>query len=517
MRKGPSMLARNLLQPGESVCPIPLGIPVKVNYGPKGTIEAVLTSSDNSDNYENRLDLYSILVKYSNIPTRVPTLGGTVCVHGVVYVVNSYKACGNLRNDFESIIISEAQNLGRCKFYAGYVESTSITFTGSMQRHTWLKSQRFDTLPLTIVPYDNVDKWLHQFISASPFNLNTLIGFYGEYKSKFSIHELGLYQDKVESINTYLDKNGYVMAKIGFTELDPIYTSLYSIKQKNLAVGDYVVVDLNLHKINAVIIRSDNPKKLDEYTVYKCPVCSKRYSVDEEFKVCPNPQCPSTMYCDVVQFFETLNLPVISYDDFSKYVNDKKLNKFGDILLLPEYSECQIFVSLYDFLDAIIPNDKVRNRDSIWELYTKCNGSWDSIVYYLNHPNDIISDLRIEFTDLIHWLKAPGNVDRIFDIFNYSNVSITPEVKKFEGSPIFRNKSIYLTGQFRRGNYAEISGILSSYSASLVTNWEDADCCLVGDIPSDVNGYAVRGCKSKGIPVFFESEFFNLYELDSEM
>ena len=90
--------------------------------------------------------------------------------------------------------------------------------------------------------------------------------------------------------------------------------------------------------------------------------------------------------------------------------------------------------------------------------------------------------------------------------------------KKFDGPAIFRNKTILITGKFRHGDFNEVASILQSYSAKVVFDFsESVDCLVVGDLMESTNGQFVRNCKQLNIPVFEESRFFRMYDIDNDL
>ena len=89
------------------------------------------------------------------------------------------------------------------------------------------------------------------------------------------------------------------------------------------------------------------------------------------------------------------------------------------------------------------------------------------------------------------------------------SADIVQENKAFEGAPIFRGKEIVITGRFRHGNNNFIKSIFESYGAT--------GCVVVGDIPEDVSGIAIRKAKKARIDVFDESTFFNMYDIDADL
>ena len=90
--------------------------------------------------------------------------------------------------------------------------------------------------------------------------------------------------------------------------------------------------------------------------------------------------------------------------------------------------------------------------------------------------------------------------------------------KRFDGAPIFRNKLIYITGDFIHGNIPEISSILQSYSARVTTVFTNlVDCVLVGGTNENVNGKDVVAARNMGIPIMQEVDFFEQYDIDTDL
>ena len=88
----------------------------------------------------------------------------------------------------------------------------------------------------------------------------------------------------------------------------------------------------------------------------------------------------------------------------------------------------------------------------------------------------------------------------------------------FDGAPIFRNKTIFITGTFKHGSLADIKSILESYSATVVTDFDSyIQCVLVGDIKEDIEGQAIIAARELHLPIFSESEFFARYEIDEDL
>lgn len=137
------------------------------------------------------------------------------------------------------------------------------------------------------------------------------------------------------------------------------------------------------------------------------------------------------------------------------------------------------------------------------------------------NPEHIASDLNISHPDLnklVKWLLDGCNVSDINTLLNSPNVNLVETEKKFDGAPIFRNKTICLTGSFIRGSMAEIASIMHSYSAKVVFQFTNTvDCVLVGGTMENIDGKIMRDAKALNKVVMSEDAFFKKYEIDSDI
>ncbi len=502
------MQVRNFLRAGDFAVLVPLGIPTTLQYGQHGNFEKVYIGYDSSS-WEASSEIASQLIKLNKIPMHVSSYSGTIFVRGVIYTEDIPPVSGKLPNAIIDILVKKVVKSGKFNFFAGHISAKGAKFTGGSQIQAWLKSHQFNTLSGYVVPATNVENTFKRLMESSAFEYNKLMAEFKISPQGLEINMLDRRECKVNDYLVYLDEYGYIHSQLSLDNGDLLNISYYDFKYWNIEISDYLVLDSS----NTIIRKHDNyTSKLNVFS-YTCPICGCKYNVYDEFSRCSNIDCLSKQYHDIIHFLKTLNLAEIEYSEYIDYVNSGKLTKFSDILSLPQYENYEINTSIYEILDAIIPISEVRNRSAIWELYSKSNGSLDSISYYLDHPRSINSDLGIDCPDLVRWLEHDQHVSTIFEIIQYTNVVLQSNVKKFEGSPIFRDKKLYLTGQFKHGSYAEVEAILASYGAS-IASWDDADACLVGDIPENVDGIAIHKFNDLNLPVFSETEFFDIYELD---
>ena len=171
---------------------------------------------------------------------------------------------------------------------------------------------------------------------------------------------------------------------------------------------------------------------------------------------------------------------------------------------------------------AAIPTSVVPNIEILERFANKCNNSVESVVYYLENPLRIETDLDIMdpiVRRLAKWLEDPYNVSTLTTIF--ARVKISEKLQKFDGAPIFRGNTIAVTGKFKRGDYREIESILMSYAATVVPSIERGqdlpDVILVGSLNEGISGELIQKAKLHNIPIVYEDEFFVKYEIDQDL
>lgn len=511
------MLSRNLLKAGEFIQPVPIGVRITLQYKPTGILEKVwmgygeIARNLSSKSSDIEKHLYSEIVKQSKVPTRINTNTGYVFVHGVLYTSQHPIALGYFDDDLQLTIAESITAHGRnFNFFAGDINSDSIKFAGISQKRNWLKLQGFNILPGLIAPVKDIEKAIERSLSATPFNYSLILGYFISGKESCRYSSLKKRQDSVDSIEVYLDSEGYVRATIQLHQSNsPISVSYHTVLVNQVRVNDIVILDDR----NKIITRYPIPSQNPNSSKYVCSFCGRQYVISDEFARCSDVHCLSRMYPAITHFLTSMDLPTLEYPRYVELCQNGSFTKFSDILLLPELRDCEISTTFYDLINSIIPVSAVRNRDSIWKLCTACNNSWESINYYLDHPKSIEVDLKFTSPELVKWLLDKDNVASIREIVQYTNIVIVSESRSFAGPPIFRDKKIWITGKFIHGSRSEIEATLRSYGATL-SDYLEADCGVIGDILEEVEGFKVNQLKAKRIPIFSESEFFNRFELD---
>ena len=218
---------------------------------------------------------------------------------------------------------------------------------------------------------------------------------------------------------------------------------------------------------------------------------------------------------------KVLGLEAISKDQFDKYVESSDLQILPDVLLLPEYKDLEIKKNLWEVIYACLPMEVGVDKQWLIKFCNRCNNNYQTVKYYLDGPIRIYTELDMDVSRrLANWLSVPQNILELDTIVNSDHIELAlrDKIMSFDGPPIFRNKTICITGTFRHGTLAEIQAILESYSAVVVTEFDEfIQCVLVGDIKDGIDGQAIVAARELHLPVFNESEFFAKYDIDSDL
>ena len=329
--------------------------------------------------------------------------------------------------------------------------------------------------------------------------------------------DLGLSVHTISQIDRFIDPAGFIKATIHVCESNQVYEVDYTTVAKySLSVGSTLFVDADMHIIYA---RSNSTQ--EPIRTLTCAVCGAKIPIPDSGVVCcSDPNCLSRMYEAVKHMLRVLGLADMSYQAYCKHISDKSISCISDVFLLEEYQDVDISATLSQILRAAVPESEVVSN-TIFEVFVNhCNNNLKTVLYYLHNPNILISDMSTVpgSQQFFKWLSDGRNVSTIEAIVDSDKIHISEIYRKFEGAPIFRNKTIYITGKFHHGDHSNIIAILQSYSATVVTDNKDTyDCVLVGDLQEDVDGSAIRYARNNGIPIMIESEFFNRYGIDEDL
>lgn len=531
--------AKTFCRPSSTLSVVPAGLPVKLEYNEHGLLSkfTIGFSIDLDPHYEdpdagefNYNELFQRIKAF--VPNMISTTGGTTWIFGIFYSDRIPCNEGMIPQALYKSYIEDMINGGQYKFYAGYVHSLAASFVGPLVIRNFLGTCKFATLPQIIVPVSMTDETLQMLTRTGnyPFNKDFIAGFFVFEDMACRYASVNLLQIEVTNeISPYVEADGFLKGEV-VTQSGRSYVFNYSaLVHHGVEKGCTLLVERDPEDIGLTIlatrIGSGAEKVCDNIgQEVKCPVCGKVYRVgqDDAPIQCDDPHCLSRLYNDAVKMMEVLGLPSLSYNSYKALVDSKKIICLTDLLELPPCKDQEVRTSLANAMYAVIPAEVVPNFSILERFANKCNNSVESVVYYLNNPRRIETDLDI--TDpmvrkLVIWLEDPYNVSTITTIL--SQVKIDAKLQKFDGAPIFRGNTIAITGKFKRGDYPEIESILMSYAAKVIPSIELGedlpDVLLIGSLNEGISGQMVQKAKIHNIPIAYEDDFFVQYEIDQDL
>ena len=523
---------RNCLKPGDYVIPEPFGIKMMLRYDSRGVIDHIEVGSD----YANMVDMsntyFSIMREHiSDIPSKIAIKDGSTFVYGTLYTDTiPYLFDSNFGGLVPDIYIHEYMHNTNIHytFYASYVKSNAISFTSPIVTRNWLAMSRFKTTPSFIAPANPSEQFYNYIVNSSQWcNLNKHLGGVTYYRDG-QIHSqtFRYFQMCVKRVVTKISTDGAILGRIESTsidESDSVYIDVnYStILNHNIQSGDLVFQYDNMIGGFAFSV-SKKINRQPRSTYVQCPVCKKQIDINKSGPTyCIDESCMSRHYYDFCNMITTLDLPQLSHDEFIKLAKSNQVLNIVDFLDLPPYSEYTFELNLPKLLRAVIPAISVRNISTIEKFVIRCKHDIDTIKYYVHNPNRIIIDLDMNDLDskhLIEWFTSVYNQSTVEAMLSCDKVKLLHNVKEFDGSPIFRNKIICITGIFDHGTLDDIAKILRSYSANVVYNYsDDVNCILVGQSMERVQSDIIKQARANNIPILYESNFFEEYGINDDL
>lgn len=514
------MFVRNLLQAGDYVTLVPVGIPITLQYGEKGTLQKVFRNHDVAAREELSNSVMADLLKAKQVPHKISIQGGTTWIEGVLYTEDLITDPGELPECiYDTAIAYHHTDSDRFEFYAGNVESLAQNFNGALAVNQWLQISSFKVLPGFVISAATTEENFLTMIQRDyPFTY-PLVSNYIVFRNGQVLHmSTGLSQCIIASVDQVVDESGVIRASVTTTDnLNRIIT--YSDIVKHHVSKDACIVSAS----DGRIIFSDSEEVID--TTIICSCCKKKLTIPHDsstlFK-CSDTQCNSVLYPRVKQMLEYFELPGMTYEEYKDY-SDKVGTIFSipDIFDIDMYKEAEIRLPLTQVIRAIIPKSILPGKTQIAQLCDACTNSKDTLLYYLQHADKMKVELGLDvhtFMRLYKWLLSPENVSDVVELLKLPNLEIVASDCKFDGAPIFRDKTIAITGTFKHGSLSDIQAIFESYDAKVVTSYADnIDCVVLGDINENIKGMLVHHAKEQGVPIFSETQFFKQYDIESDM
>lgn len=518
------MFVKNFLKPGDYLMPVPTGLPMTLQYNEKGLIEKIYMGWQDSKKPSDT-SFYEAFRRSKVCPMHISLKGGTSWISGVLYTNEVMFDNGNLPECIEDSIknafISDPDNF---KFYAGNIDSLATVFRGANPIVNWLNMSKFNVLPGWIVPAGLTRVAFYKMINTERFTSKFTFGLvsnYIVYRGSSVIYTYtGQTQFVVSKVSKFIDDYGYVKATVYARDplVDRIVLDYSDVVHFNIQTNSLVVMDSN-HSV-VYSCSTDNKKREPRSKKTSCDVCGRPYIVpDSGLTECSDPNCKSKWLPRINQMLDKFKLPIMTRQRFDSCINS--IVCIADVFSLDEYKDAKVSTTLSDVLEAIVPKTIVTNSKVFYTFANRCQNTLKTFLYYIHNPEMIVKDIGIkdiQESRFIEWLSESSNVSDIEALLDSPQVTIAVNNKIFDGPPIFRNKTIMITGSFKHGDMNQISAILRSYSAEVTCEFSDnVDCVLVGDILENIDGPAVRKAQRGNIPVMHEAEFFNQYDIDSDL
>lgn len=518
------MFIKNFLKPGDYLMPVPVGLPITLQYSDRGIVEKVYIGWKDSKKKSSE-DFYKSFIQSNVCPMNISVKGGTTWISGVLHSKDIFYDNGPLPDCiFSSLESAFIKDSDKFKFYAGNIDSLATIFRGANPIVNWLNMSGFDVLPGWITPANITKSSFYKMLNTPRFTSNFTFGLVSNYivyrGSSVLYVDTHIKQFVVSKVSKFIDDYGYIRCNVYSRDPSMNYITLnYSdVVSFNIQTNSLVVLDENDSVIYSCC--TDNKKREPRSKNSYCDVCGKPLIVPNSgLTECTDPHCKSKWLSKINQMLTVFKLPTMNRSRFDSVLNS--LICLSDVFSLEEYKECFVNTSLSNLLEAVVPRSIVTDSKLFDQFTRKCSNVIKTFVYYVHNPNGILDELELsglQAINLVKWLSDSYNQSEIDDLLDCSQIHINMTEQVFDGPPIFRNKTIMLTGCFKHGDYKQIASILRSYSASVVYEFsENVNCILVGDILEDINGSAIRNAYKYNVPVMSEDNFFKQYEIDQDL
>jgi len=524
------MYLANVLKAGDYLVPVPVGLPLTLQYNFTGNLEKVYLRFGN-DRIEVTEDLLETIRKNHTVPHMVHVKKGITTIRGILYTADLAFDPGHLPYCVESTLKQKfLDSPSKFNFFAVTWDSSEAVVIGPTPAKQMLTMSKFRTLPGWLVPaamsVDILKSWTHY--PSYTFHPDMITNYVIFRDDKVIFHVTQMKQFIVTMVKKYTDENGFIKARIYLVDaVDTNFPNHISIDYSellkwNIHSDSLVVFD----SINQIIFTMSTTNKKREKRSNKlgCTFCNRAFTVPKEGEViCPDPHCTSRLIPHIRQFINVMGLEAKSAEKICSWITKEGITCIPDIFNLEDYKvgKIELEVTLGKLLRSLVPFSYLPKEDVLRIFANCCTNNIDMFLHYCENPESAVVDLQLvhkDFGKLAEWLNDNYNFADIQTLLSLPQIVIEKTDKKFEGAPIFRDKCIYLTGDFIRGNQSDIAAILTSYSAKVIHSFEDSvDCVIVGGLRENINGQDVSRAKTLGISVFEEEDFFLNYEIDEDL
>lgn len=517
------MFIRNCLKPGDFVCVVPVGVEITLQYNAAGNLEKVYKGFS-ADRQDISPKFLTLVLNNNTVPKRVHITKGTTWVKGVLYTGQKLFNAGSLPKAVEDDLLDlYIENPSQFNYFAGTLESTAVPLRSASAIRQALTLSKFRILPGFHVPANLNEKVFKDLVFNDNFPfVDCIISSYIIFRREDVLFvSTKLKQFVVSKLVKYVDDRGYIKARVYNRDDSSFIESHYpDIVKYNVQVNSLVITDVD--DMIVYTAQTDNKVRQDRKRSYTCTYCGRVFELPAEGSAtCVDAHCPSLLISPIEQILNDLGLVVPETSTISKWIVDDSITSVSDIFTLPEYANVEVKTSFSNLLRALIPTSVIYNDDVFTFFEDRCLGSLETFIYYINSTNRILEDFGMihrDLTKLVKWLEDPWNSSNLLTLLNTPQISIVHRERKFAGAPIFRGKTIYITGDFVRGSLTDISSILESYSAVVVLSFSNlVDCVLVGGKQENVDGSSVHAARNLNIPIIQEEEFFLKYGIDEDL
>lgn len=523
------LITKTFCKAGSLVYIVPTGLLVTLRYDAHGDLNLISKGffAHGDPEIENAAiskEFMMAVITHGLVPSSVKFTGGTSNVWGVFYSDEFKTPMGDVPQcEYDRIIQDIVGGNFKYKFYIGNIDSGAAAITNPTSLNTHGRLSGFELLPSWLVPTDANDVTLKNYIMSNihyPFKYPLISGFIAyEGVEKPYFYPLNLKTLTVNETAQYVNHSGYIKYRVHYGASEYFTMNYPDAAFFNVKRGSQLVLDGET-VIWSNTKSSNHSDRLPKRLV--CKSCGKILDVpDTGAMTCSNPYCTSLLYPRIERFCAVLGLDVLTKEQFDKYVTSSDLQIFPDLLLLPEYKDLKIQKNLWEIIFACLPMEVGMDKQWLIKFCNRCNNNYATVKYFFTGPIRIYTELDMNVSRrLANWLTEPQNLLELDTIINSEQIEIAVQdrIMSFDGAPIFRNKTIFITGTFRHGTLAEIQAILESYAATVVTDFDEyIQCVVVGDIKENIEGQAILAARELKLPIFNESEFFARYDIDADL
>ena len=517
---------RNFLTPGAYVTLAPIGAEVTLQYNVDGNLEKVFAGyrPDCCDVTENAINT---MLENHLVPAKIGVVGGTSWITGVLYT-NSLPTehSGPINGQMDNVVANHVWEMffkkpKEVNFFAAIIENTTVPFHNPRLIYQTLHTAGFHMLPNVLVPAAVTDEIVEAWpqIATWSFSTRVVYQYFVYINNDLSIHYEPLRVFNIVDSIVKVTPQGEVICEFVDEDGYKFWLNYADAAAKNINKGATVI----LNQLNEPIFCDVSSVHDAWSSTLICKYCGKVIPVPASgVTKCNDIHCSSLLLPKIKLFLTQLNIPdPFTAEQWEKLLISKKVICITDIFLLKEFSKCKIETTPAKLLRALVPIQLLPNAEVISLYVNKCLGSTEAILYYADHTDRIASDLDLYHRDLprlICWMSDAGNISDLQTCLSLSQIQLTGTDKQFEGAPIFRNKTILVTGDFIHGDFATVAAILRSYSAEVVTTWNNkVDCVLVGGKQTNIDGNAINLARANNKSVQNELDFFAAYEIDQDL